>query len=401
MKENENLNEMPEDIKEGLGQFLPNDEPENKEVKADESEVKEPVNEIIKDVVNEKKEDSSLISLNELLDGKFKTKDELIEALKQEKDAGISEELEKAIAEKERIEKEYNEAKSNFKISDETLYKLDKLSVENKDDFQVAAKLLYGNPNPIDVLKIKHKREHPQLTDEQIEEYINDKYDVEIPSELVGDEYTEDEINTRKKQIEKAKRKASIQNTQITIDSADAKKELVKILDKYELPKTLTEEEKTNLANQKQEEEKAKTQAFVDSWKPVFKDVSKEIGTFKVNIKGEKEDTEKHFMDIEIPKEEQQKYLEQAADYILNSRVDVKPDSSEQIREFIFNRYVNDNKSRVFYEIGEQARKLNDEEWKKQIDNPSGTQNKDVSTTADSKSDLEKFSEEVIKKMDL
>ena len=60
MKENENLNEMPEEIKEGLSQFLPKDESENKEVKADEAEVKEPVNEIIKDVVDEKKEDSSL-----------------------------------------------------------------------------------------------------------------------------------------------------------------------------------------------------------------------------------------------------------------------------------------------------------------------------------------------------
>lgn len=199
---------------------------------------------------------------------------------------------------------------------------------------------------PLDVLKTQMKFAHPTLTDEQISTHLAGKYN-QLSEEDEG--YSEGAV----KQGE----------ISMTIDSGEAKEYLKNMQTEIHTP----DPEKERLAGETAETDR------LTKWDPI---ISKTVTDFTqltipLNEKGAS-------FNYDIPEDVKVELQQQLKESLEYSGAELDNDGGETAKQMLFNRYLVDNFDNIARAIAEKSRSMTDEQWIKEINNPSAVKTEDV-----------------------
>lgn len=228
--------------------------------------------------------------LTEHFEGKYKSLDELKEAHK--KVGVLPEETAKELESLRGLSTKYKEVETELEkerglkyFNNEELYKLDRLYGEDKNAYEALVKMKYSS-DPMDILRQQFISEHPEYKDslDVVDDLIKDKYKFSPEPEKNED----DEVIQGAKERNDKQRK--IIETKMKLEADEARKKALSALNKYELPKRMSDEEKKIQKEKSDTEAKEKASKFVKDWKPgynkYFEKPEKE--TFKISISKDK-----------------------------------------------------------------------------------------------------------------
>lgn len=235
----------------------------------------------------------------------------------------------------------------------EELYKLRMINQKNPDKFDLARKLISNTMGQMDMIKesLKMSPEMQELSDEEIEMYLQDKYSIDKPEDE-DDEVAMAKYNDKVKRLDIQKK----------IDAAKAKNELMGIFSNIELPKQKTTEEI-------QAEQTKKAETFVSVWKPVFQDAKTAPVKISAPVKGE-DGSSIDLVDIEVPAELKEQYLKDLGEVFFRSNVELNDKSRGSVTEYIQKRYFSENFQDIISTVAQKVREMSDEQWMKISFNP-------------------------------
>jgi hypothetical protein len=351
---------MPENLKTDIvGKAVWIQEEKNRIIKersnAEPPEVKTEVKTEVKPEVKEENKEG--IKLADI--GEYNSVDEIKEALKD-----------KDLTKKERddLKAELEEAKAKLAekpkntFIDKDLYRLNHIKSNKPDDFEVYKSLLYGNNNPLDILRTKFLKDNPEYKGKEDkvdlllkDKYnLNDKYDLEDPEEV-----SKKELNEMK----------------LDIDSKTARKDLLKEFESIEVPETeVVDKEKQQkeyaekLTKIKQESKKV--------WQPIATEIVKSFDSLPIMSKGEKDEEEKEFMSYKPSEEEKKTLATKVLDYLVEGGKPPTEDSVREAQAYVRAVFLMENWSKIVNQVASNARSMEDEKWNKEFNNPSALNNK-------------------------
>jgi hypothetical protein len=280
-------------------------------------------------------------------------------------------ELEEALTAREKI-KEYEPYKEKYSqleaehaklkttnpfAGNEPLYKVSKLAEElGRNDYGFLFNIVqsdFKSMPALEVLKTKELLDNPEIYSGK--EYLLDKglleqYNIEKPEDY--DQLEPDE----QKRIDD---KVALNTIKMEKAAKMARTYLSELQEKHK-PEVVDTEKV-------QQEQKAKLENFVTQWKPTYQSVEKEFTKISIDVDG---------ADFEIPIREEDAALkkqvfEEAAGYLVAQGLELNDKNIEHLKDVIIDRYISLNKKFVFKKIGEIAREMTDEQWRKRIHNPS------------------------------
>lgn len=256
------------------------------------------------------------------------------------------------------LETEHNKLKSaNPFAGNEALYKVSKLAEElNTQNYGFLFNIVqsdFKGMSALEVLKTKELLDNSEIyagKEHLIEQGLLEQYSIEKPGDY--DDLEPDE----QKRIDD---KVAINTIKMEKAAKVARTYLSELQSKYKPEAVDTE------AIQK--ESKEKLENFVTQWKPTYQSIERDFTKISVDVDG---------IDFEIPIREEDAALkkqvfEEAAGYLVAQGLELNDKNIEHLRDVIIDRYISLNKKFVFKKIGEIAREITDEQWRKKVHNPS------------------------------
>jgi len=251
------------------------------------------------------------------------------------------------------------ETYKQFEVTDENLFRLNKIKKDDPAKFDLFSKLIYGGLSPQDILKTSLKQKRPTL---DADEYLQTKY-----NDLLSEDADPESI-----EYKRAKQ-------QLDIDAFDASAEMLKEFNGIEIPKTLSSDEREKLITQK-EADKAKAEMdLATSWQPSFQKLRKDKIKIDVKIKDKETGVDKTFMEIaDIPDDMFQKTLGGVANYVLDNKMQMNPEADQIVSGMVRDTYILQNFPSIVSSIVEKTLADKEAGLVKDIYNPSKETNNDV-----------------------
>jgi hypothetical protein len=257
-----------------------------------------------------------------------------------------------------------NAQKTSSGYEDETLYKLAHIKKNSPEDFEIATKVLFGNPDPLSLIKMERMKKYPEmknLTEDDWEIALSDEFGVD-PFEGDPDD---DDYEKNKAKWEKSKRSADVK---LKLATAQAKEYLSGIVNNIEVPKPKTKEELDADNN-------TRINTFKSDWTPVITGVKTELNKIKLSVPGDNGQVE--FLDFEIPVEQKTKYLQEIVGILFNNGSKVDANSTSLVTNYVIDRYKKEHFDNILQSALAKARAMSDDEWAKikfNVSSPSKTE---------------------------
>jgi hypothetical protein len=207
-------------------------------------------------------------------------------------------------------------------------YKLAKIEEESPEEAPIYQRIAFGNPDPVELWKIGFVRDHPQ--------YKDHPEDVQLFLETTHPLIFDETVSKDSKEYKVAKMKFDLEVEGI---KGSFKSRLDKIVPPD--PNTIRQTEKAN------------NTALATSWQPEFVPIAQ--GLKKLTVEATLEDNSKVPFEIEMTPEDQKKYLEKAALYVLVNKLPNSPENSQKVRDYIESAYFADNHKKILAAIVKQA----------------------------------------------
>ncbi len=246
-------------------------------------------------------------------------------------------EKEKELTEYDNLKKEmgkFNKIKSHFE--DSNILKTHLLSKKTGiDDLNFINKVIksdFDKMTALEVLTIKEKIDNPELSDADIKELLEEKYDLQKP-----DDY-EDLEDFEQEKIDK---KIRIKTANLNKQAKAVKEELNNLKNSIDIPDFETVSE-------------TKLNSIVEGWKPKFSELSKASKDIrvKVTVNGVNKEIVIKPKDID---EQYRKVVEDAGRVIINNLVELNEENGNFLPEYINQSLLIQNKELVFSEIAKQS----------------------------------------------
>lgn len=200
-------------------------------------------------------------------------------------------------------------------------------------------KLLYGELQDIDLIKLDLIDKYPELKDDK--EMLQFQLEEKFP-QLFGED-----VDIESQDYSKAQKKLQFEANQI-------RKRMKGEFESVALPDELNPEyRKTQIAK------------TVESWKPDFESHTEELTTIPVELDGGDK-----FMDITIPEKERSKYLQAAVMYIADMNLPYNKASLKKVKDFVAGLYIQENLKSYNKAILDKRAEMSDAQWRKFIHNP-------------------------------
>ena len=222
-------------------------------------------------------------------------------------------------------------------------YRLQKISeTKTEGEYDFYKNLVLGNNNPIDLLKADLMKKYPDVFSN--EELALSKVARKYPA-LFG-EYGEDDKEYQDALID------------LKLEANEVKKTYLSEFEKIEVP---------NFDSASKEAEESQTK-LIESWKPVFKDLSSKINTLTVGIKNG--DKAENLSAMEIPQSELKPLVEQAANFVLSNKMEVTDKTKDDVIKYANALYIVNNLEKYNTHIYNKAKEASDNVWKSKVHNP-------------------------------
>ena len=302
---------------------------------------KEETNVAVESNIEIKNEEAPEITLDGVVKEKFKSVDEFntfwgeYQSMKTNLDSlgQTKTELETKAKTYEQKLKEYEEA--GF-IDDETYYKLAKLKKSNPEKAKLVEKVLFGNPSPTDLIKLKLKEENPLYADKEelIDSLLEEDYGIGIQ---LPDEDDEDYHSVLKKK--------NVKEMKLSAEAEGYKKKILSELDPIEIRKPKTDADK-----------KAEEDNYIAGWNKPFNDIKEQLSEIKITNKSEDGSIEELFS-YKLSEADKEKYLKPIANIIANGRYETNPETINGLVDMAKKEYLADNMSKIILEAIGKAKK--------------------------------------------
>ncbi len=210
------------------------------------------------------------------------------------------------------------------------------------------------------ILEINMSKDNPNLSQRQIQEYIDDNYNqIKQDFSHVDDE---DERRIKEDAQDRAIRRGE---TNLEIDANKARTELIGLQGKIKSVDLAADLE----SNQKAHQEKV--EALTKEWTPHINQSIQELRQFKIEIDNNGEG--KELAKFEIPADKLPVYANQAMQWAVNNDIDpATNDGRSQVNEFMANIALIDNRNQIIQKTYNAARSDMELELEKEISNPTG-----------------------------
>ena len=260
-------------------------------------------------------------------------------------------------------------------IDDPDLARLNKLKKDNPEDYKLYARVkLVGDANPVDLLKQKLIKKSPSFKDklDEVDEIIKSKYglDVDVPSKLISEDATLEEIEARDREITAAQKKIRLGKAQLQMDADEYSSELLKKFDGIELDAPI---------KQKTEDE---IKAEIDQRKTTWTSLVEKItdGFEVVSIPGKNEKGEIiEILKFPVPKDKRSEYGKEAVNFVVDENMPYEKESLGRAFNFLKSRAKEEFEADINFKIMEHGRNMEADEWEKlahNISSVSGHENR-------------------------
>lgn len=225
-------------------------------------------------------------------------------------------------------------------------YKLDKLEEEDPENLPVYRSILFGNPDPLELVKLQAIAENPDVfgeDEEALELFLQDRY-----PELYGEEAEEDSQEFKRGM------------TRLKVDANAAKRKFQEKIDSIEVPDPKKETEDL----------KEKREKIAGQWQNPFGELRKEFSKIPVTVYEKDGKTPMELTSIEVDSKEVEPVLKQAAQFIVKGMLEPNKENVEAVKNFILSQWIQKNQTRYNTAIAEHVAKSNDSNWRKAVHNP-------------------------------
>lgn len=256
-------------------------------------------------------------------------------------------------------------------IDDPDLYRLNKLKAISEEKYDLFKRLkLGGDMTDIDLLVIDHISKNPKSKDNisLVKEFLTNKYglDKNIPEPLtVEGGYTQEEVNQRASEIERAEKLASFAKMNMEQDADSLRTKFNSEFEAIELPV---------FAKKTPEQIEAEITTRKATWEPVVSKIVEALTVVPIFVTNKKGKPEK-FMDFEVPEQMREGYKKLLIDFAASGEMPTEQNTYNQTIEKITNAFIDrfeaDHKVYMYSAVAANARKMTADEYDAKYHNPS------------------------------
>lgn len=243
------------------------------------------------------------------------------------------------------LETELAESKKNrsLNVKNPLYQKLQVIEDESPDEVPIYQELMFGKPDSVKLWKIGFVREHPQFKErpEDVQLLLEDKHPILFDPNADKDS----------KEFKTAQMKFDLEVSSI-------KKTFDERLDKI----AIADPEKAQKDNQEV------IGKLAESWKPEF--ITLKDGFAKLKIDATLKDNIVENFEIEVPLEEQRKYMEEAALFMMHNKLAKTPENIQKVKDYMESRYFSDHRKEIISTILQTAITKRETELAKHTHNP-------------------------------
>lgn len=256
---------------------------------------------------------------------------------------------------------------------DPKFYKLDKLAKENPDEIGIYQKYLFGDPTPLDLLKMNLTQENPDIFKEDPASLLR-MLERKYPGyyEKQSEDWDDNEIadwQQRRKDAE----------LDMKIDAKKVSEGFDEKINAIEVP---------NVETKTPEQIKEENSTYIKSWDENFKQLRTDFTKIAIPVLDTKDSTKAEtFMEYEIPEKELKEVHELAANYIIENRLESTPENAKTAKDVAMGLYIINNFAKLNTMMLDKTMEDSGEKWRKRIHNPKadGADDKGTKTVSDKK----------------
>ncbi len=222
----------------------------------------------------------------------------------------------KALSLEEQLKALNEKGPANPQITNPKLYKLQVIESQTPEEAPLFHKIAYGTATSEELWKAGFLRDHPQYKEkpEDVQMYLERKHPL-----LFGDD-----VDTSTKEYQFAK-------MDFDLEADRVRQSLQNRFDEIKLPE----------ASYAKEDSAQETNALATAWQPEFAKIK--TGFEKLSISVPTTDKEVELVEVEIPVEDQQKYLRAGALMVLSEKLPAGAESLERVQKYIQKQYIADH----------------------------------------------------------
>lgn len=221
-----------------------------------------------------------------------------------------------------------------------TYYKLSQIEKTNKEKLPIYQELFFGNPDAKKLWKLKFVDDNPEYKDQP--EVVQRMLERKFPA-LFSSEIDPEEQEFKDQQID------------LSLEAKKIKREMLSLTDGIKPPDVVDRA-------QKEVQSKAQKEELVKTWKNDFSKYDTDVMKRKVEIQVDKD---KLSLEMEIPKEQKEKYLRSAAQIVLAANLPNNAETVKQVEDVIWREYIADNFVAEASKLVKDSLKQRDDQWKK------------------------------------
>lgn len=254
------------------------------------------------------------------------------------------------------VERELNELRSQkqsfqnqppVSFKNVNYYKLDRLEEIDPDNVGVYRKILFGTPDPMELVRLKTVAENPDVFKEDPEAldlYLEDKYPA-----LFGDHKDPDSPEYKRDM------------TKLKVDANSAKKQFQAKIDSVTLPD----------GKAQQEQEQALRAKTAEKWVTPWNKVRESFTKIPVTVTDKNGKPGGVMMNIELKPEETKPFLQKAAQFVIQGKLEPTPENVENVKSFLMSLWIRENLAYYNTKIADHIAQSRDGNWRRTVHNPS------------------------------
>lgn len=302
----------------------------------------------------------------ESLAGEFDSAEKLNEYITKTKEdlTNLRQVSETFESEKSTWEKTLSDARKKNSYSDPDLYRLNHIKVNDPDKYDLAKKIVFDGVSDKEALRLQWRTNNPSMNDvpdDKVDKLIARDFKLShslkpLTGTNDGDDWTSEEIDARKKEIELADDEAYYEGLRYKTKAADALKDLKKVFEGIEIPEVQSEEDKVKA-------ETERTTELGKKWTNDFQTIQTDMSKYTVELDGQP------FLDIPIKPEQVKDIMTEVGQLILQENIEPTKENVQIVKDHAMQEFVKDNFKDILKGAVTKARKLNEDEWNKFVYN--------------------------------
>jgi hypothetical protein len=279
------------------------------------------------------------------------------------------EEIKEDLKSGEITKSEYNQLKQDYEAlknkepeniyEDDTLFRLAKIKKDKPEDFETYIDILYNKKSPIELLKMDFIKEHPEYKDklDRVEKLIKKQYSVD-------EDIDEDDAD--------AVEERDIALMKLELDSKKVSEKFLKDFNEIKTPVKI-DTEKLKIEEKEKGETLKKENRL--KWQPIVKEFIKGFDKFPIYVSGSN-GKQNLLTEYDVPAELKTKYEEGITEFLVNSNQPFAKESIDLAKSYLQSNFVLENLPDIIKAAVTHARSLKDEDWSKEVFNPSAFKEK-------------------------